>query len=194
MQPSPSGSITIPPLSSCSRMCLSERTTARSLFIACCPPGLLRGQPLKVSGGYADTASEDVGAADNDRTSASQALRLESELGRPRDGHGGPAARPRSRRDLPSAPAARGDLVYPTRLGAGRARALARALCAAPSASGAAAASTTRTLVDRFDEALDDGTQAVLDDLELLTRANMQEQIERFVAAIDADLILPEDF
>ena len=32
MQPSPSGSITIPPLSSCSRMCLSERTIGGAVY------------------------------------------------------------------------------------------------------------------------------------------------------------------
>jgi len=49
-------------------------------------------------------------------------------------------------------------------------------------------------LIDRFDEALDDGTQAVLDVLELLTRSNMEEQIERFMGALEANVILPEDF
>ena len=49
-------------------------------------------------------------------------------------------------------------------------------------------------IIDRFDDALDAGTQAVLDDLERLTKANMEEQVELFVAALDSDLILPEDF
>ena len=49
-------------------------------------------------------------------------------------------------------------------------------------------------LVDRFDEALDASMQTILDDLELLTRANMEERIEVFVEALAADLILPEDF
>ena len=48
--------------------------------------------------------------------------------------------------------------------------------------------------MDRFDEALDATMQSVLEDLQLLTRANMEEQIERFIAALHADLILPEDF
>jgi uncharacterized membrane protein len=34
----------------------------------------------------------------------------------------------------------------------------------------------------------------VLDDLNVLIRANMEEQIERFAAALQADQILPEDF
>ena len=49
-------------------------------------------------------------------------------------------------------------------------------------------------VVDRFDEALDGGTEQLLDDLNLLARANMEEQVERFVAALWADRILPEDF
>jgi hypothetical protein len=48
--------------------------------------------------------------------------------------------------------------------------------------------------VDRFDRALDAGTEQLLGDLNLLARANMEEQVRRFVAALDADHILPEDF
>jgi hypothetical protein len=48
--------------------------------------------------------------------------------------------------------------------------------------------------VDAFDEALDRGTEALASDYEQLVRANMGEEIERFVAALDADAVLPEDF
>ena len=48
--------------------------------------------------------------------------------------------------------------------------------------------------VDRFDEQLDLGTEAVIRDLKRLTRANMEDEIERFSAALSSDLILPEDF
>jgi hypothetical protein len=48
--------------------------------------------------------------------------------------------------------------------------------------------------VDRFDEQLDLGTDALMRDLGRLTRANMEEEIERFTAALASDLILPEDF
>lgn len=48
--------------------------------------------------------------------------------------------------------------------------------------------------VDCFDEALDHGTEALTRDLKRLTKANMEEEIERFVRALDGDLILPEDF
>jgi hypothetical protein len=48
--------------------------------------------------------------------------------------------------------------------------------------------------VDRFDEELDHGTEALMRDLKRLTKANMEEEIERFTLALGADLILPEDF
>jgi hypothetical protein len=48
--------------------------------------------------------------------------------------------------------------------------------------------------VDAFDEALDLGTEALLEELTLLTRANLEEEVERFVAALHAGHILPEDF
>lgn len=51
-----------------------------------------------------------------------------------------------------------------------------------------------QAVVDRFDEVLDAGTSRLLDDLKLLTQANMNEQIELFVAALSAGNILPEDF
>ncbi len=48
--------------------------------------------------------------------------------------------------------------------------------------------------VERFDERLDLGTEAVVRDLKRLMHANMEDEIERFVAALSADLIVPEDF
>jgi hypothetical protein len=48
--------------------------------------------------------------------------------------------------------------------------------------------------VAQLEEHLDDGIEAIIDDLQRLTQANMADQIERFVAALNADLILPEDF
>ena len=48
--------------------------------------------------------------------------------------------------------------------------------------------------VDRFDEQLDLGTEALMRDLKRLTRANMEEEIERFASALSSDDILPEDF
>src|SRR4051812_29336387 len=40
--------------------------------------------------------------------------------------------------------------------------------------------------VDRFDEALDDGTDALVRDLKRLMRANMEDEVERFSAALHA--------
>lgn len=49
-------------------------------------------------------------------------------------------------------------------------------------------------LVERFDEELDRGTEALVRDLRRLSHANMEDEIERFVQALDTDLIVPEDF
>jgi hypothetical protein len=48
--------------------------------------------------------------------------------------------------------------------------------------------------VERFDEQLDRGTEALVRDLMRLMRANMEDDVERFLAALRADAILPEDF
>ena len=48
--------------------------------------------------------------------------------------------------------------------------------------------------VERFDDVLNRGTDRLIDDLEQLTRANMEADIERFVQALDKDLITPFDF
>jgi hypothetical protein len=48
--------------------------------------------------------------------------------------------------------------------------------------------------VDRLDEKLDRGTEALVRDLKRLTRANMEEEVERFACALDSDAIWPMDF
>jgi hypothetical protein len=48
--------------------------------------------------------------------------------------------------------------------------------------------------VDRFDERLDLGTDALVKDLRRMVQANMEAEAERFAAALDANAILPEDF
>jgi hypothetical protein len=48
--------------------------------------------------------------------------------------------------------------------------------------------------IQRFDETLDEGTEALVADLRQLARANMEADVERFVAAIYAEHLLPEDF
>jgi hypothetical protein len=49
-------------------------------------------------------------------------------------------------------------------------------------------------LVERFDEELDRGTEALVRDLQRLMRANMEDEIDRFLAALEADQIWPMDF
>lgn len=48
--------------------------------------------------------------------------------------------------------------------------------------------------IRRFDETLDRGTEALVADLRTLARANMEEDVERFAAALLAGHVLPEDF
>ena len=48
--------------------------------------------------------------------------------------------------------------------------------------------------VDRFDEELDRGTELLVRDLKRLTRANMEEEVERFTSALTSDAIWPMDF
>ncbi|HEY4917130.1 MAG TPA: hypothetical protein VIH92_09475 [Solirubrobacteraceae bacterium] len=48
--------------------------------------------------------------------------------------------------------------------------------------------------VERLDDELDRGSSALLGDLRRMTHANMSEEIEFFVRALDAELIMPSDF
>ena len=52
----------------------------------------------------------------------------------------------------------------------------------------------TQETVETFDEELDRGADALARDYKRLVRANMSEEIERFVGALTSDAILPEDF
>jgi hypothetical protein len=48
--------------------------------------------------------------------------------------------------------------------------------------------------VEELDEQLDRAAGALLSDLKQLTQANMEDEIEFFIRALDADLIVPSDF
>jgi uncharacterized protein with PIN domain len=48
--------------------------------------------------------------------------------------------------------------------------------------------------IQRFDEQLDNGTETLVGDLRRLSRANMEEDVERFISALNAGHLLPEDF
>ena len=52
----------------------------------------------------------------------------------------------------------------------------------------------SRAEVARYDEELDRGGQQLIEDLRVLTRANMEDEADRFGAALASDSILPEDF
>jgi hypothetical protein len=51
-----------------------------------------------------------------------------------------------------------------------------------------------RKIVEDLDENLEQGMETIVRDLRHLTQANMEEQIDRFVAALQHDLIVPFDF
>lgn len=48
--------------------------------------------------------------------------------------------------------------------------------------------------LEELEDRLDEGLSEMLADLQRLAHANMTDEVERFVAALHADLILPEDF
>jgi hypothetical protein len=51
-----------------------------------------------------------------------------------------------------------------------------------------------RRTVEELDEQLERGMETIVRDLRHLTHANMEEQIERFITALQDDLIVPFDF
>jgi hypothetical protein len=51
-----------------------------------------------------------------------------------------------------------------------------------------------QALIDRFDAELDRGTETLARDLQRMVHANMEDEIERFVLALEGDHILPDDF
>jgi len=52
----------------------------------------------------------------------------------------------------------------------------------------------SQATVEAFDEQLDSGTDALTADYRRLCRANMADEVERFMAALGSGAILPEDF
>ena len=99
----------------------------------------------------------------------------------------------RRRGDLHICPECGSDLVYPTDWAPASDRQWRVAL-RCPECEWNGGGRYTQEMVDRLDEALDHGTEAVLEDLNILVRANMEDQMERFVSALNGDQILPEDF
>jgi hypothetical protein len=95
--------------------------------------------------------------------------------------------------DLHICPSCHSDLVYPTDWAPASDRHWHVAL-RCPECEWNGGGRYSQEVVDRFDEALDRGTESVLEDFNVLVRANMEDQVERFVTALQADHIVPEDF
>ena len=103
------------------------------------------------------------------------------------------AAVPSALRDLHECPCCDRDLVYPVEweeVSPTHWEVLMRC----PNCEWTEVGTFDQPTVDRFDEQLDLGTEILLRDLKRLQQANMEEEIDCFVRAIDADAILPEDF
>jgi hypothetical protein len=100
---------------------------------------------------------------------------------------------PRRVDDLHICPACDSELVYPTDWAPASNRDWHVAL-RCPECEWNGGGCYSQAVVDRFDEELERGTESVLEDLATLVRANMEDHIERFVNALNADQILPEDF
>jgi hypothetical protein len=100
---------------------------------------------------------------------------------------------PRRGDDLHVCPACNSDLVYPTDWAPASNRDWHVAL-RCPECEWNGGGTYRQDVVDRFDEELERGTESVLEDLAVLARANMEDHVERFVNALNADQLLPEDF
>ncbi len=51
-----------------------------------------------------------------------------------------------------------------------------------------------REQVEQLEDRLDEGLAGMINDLRRLTHANMASEVDRFIAALNAGVILPEDF
>ncbi len=75
-----------------------------------------------------------------------------------------------------------------------RATATGGSCCAVRSASQGAKGVFEQAAVERLEDELDRAAAALLGDLRRVTHANMSDEIEFFIRALDADLIVPGDF
>jgi hypothetical protein len=105
----------------------------------------------------------------------------------------GATAPTRSVRDLHLCPECDSGLVYPVHWEeAGRENWRVSLRC--PNCEWYATGVFSQDMVDDFDERLDEGTEQLVYDLKQLMHANMSDEIDRFVAALEAEALLPEDF
>jgi hypothetical protein len=96
-------------------------------------------------------------------------------------------------RELHICPECRSELVHPVDWGpVGRSRWRVDLRC--PECEWFVSEVHDQKVMDAFDEILDQGTEGLLADLSELSRAIMEEEVDRFIDALDRDLILAEDF
>jgi hypothetical protein len=109
------------------------------------------------------------------------------------DATNGPATSPSHVTDLHICPECDRDLVYPMDWEESSATHWEVEL-RCPNCEWSEVGTYDQATVDRFDEQLDSGTEALVKDLRRLVQANMEAEAERFAAALNANAILPEDF
>jgi hypothetical protein len=102
-------------------------------------------------------------------------------------------AEPREVDDLRICPECDRDLVYPVEWEEASATEW-EVLLRCPNCEWTEVGVFDQATVDRFDERLDQATDELVDNLRTLARANMEEEIERFAEALEADAIWPDDF
>ena len=124
---------------------------------------------------------------------AEKQVRIQTGLGPEAFNRRNREAKARAEGGLHICPTCDSELVYPVDWAPARNRQWSVAL-RCPDCEWQAEGMFAQDVVDRFDDALELGTAQILDDLNLLARANMEEQVDRFVAALQADQILAEDF
>jgi hypothetical protein len=96
-------------------------------------------------------------------------------------------------RELHVCPACGGNLVQPLDfVDAGPGRWYVERLC--PSCWWSHSGIHDQAQIDRFDDELARGEEAILAALEALTRSSMLEAVDRFAEALAVDAILPMDF
>jgi hypothetical protein len=106
---------------------------------------------------------------------------------------GSPASTPSEPLDLHVCPDCAKELVYPVEWEEASATHWEVEL-RCPNCEWATVGLYDQETVDRFDERLDHGTEALVRDLKRLTRANMEEEVDRFASALASDAIWPMDF
>jgi hypothetical protein len=102
-------------------------------------------------------------------------------------------ARQQEERELHVCPSCDSDLVYPTAWEEADERHWSVSL-RCPNCEHFEQGVFSQDECDRFDDHLESGTDALTRDFKRLMAANMAEEIDRFVTALDADAIQPMDF